>query len=244
MYSFKDRVVLVTGAARGIGRACAERFAQGGARVAICDLDEENSVLTANEIGGDVKGYGCDVSDGEAVAGLIKRASDDLGPLHILVNNAGITKDGLLMRMKDDAWKNVLTTNLDSVFFTCRAAAKGMLKQRYGRIINISSIVGEHGQGGQTNYAASKAGVIGFTKAYAQEVASRNITVNAVAPGYIETGMTSVLDEKSKSVLTDKIPMKRVGTVDEIAHAVAFLASDEASYITGAVLSVNGGLGM
>ena len=244
MYSFKDRVVLVTGAARGIGRACAERFAQGGARVAICDLDEANSVLTANEIGSDAKGYGCDVSDGEAVAGLIKRISDDFGSLHILVNNAGITKDGLLMRMKDAAWNDVLRINLDSAFFTCRAAAKGMLKQRYGRIVNISSIVGEHGQAGQTNYAASKAGVIGFTKAYAQEVASRNITVNAVAPGYIETGMTNALDEKSRDGIVGMIPMKRVGTVDEIAHAVAFLASDEASYITGAVLSVNGGLGM
>ena len=244
MYSFNDKVVLVTGGTRGIGRACAALFAQAGARVAICGRDEGKSVAAAGEIEGDVKGYGCDVSDGAAVAALVKQVTEDIGPLQILVNNAGITKDGLLMRMKDDAWNDVLTTNLNSAFFTCRAAAKGMLKQRYGRIINISSIVGEHGQGGQTNYAAAKAGLIGFTKAYAQEVASRNITVNAVAPGYIETDMTAVLDEKSKNAVVDMIPMKRVGTVDEIAHAVAYLASDEASYITGAVLSVNGGLGM
>jgi 3-oxoacyl-[acyl-carrier protein] reductase len=244
MYSFQDKVVLVTGGTRGIGRGCAELFAKGGAKVAICGRDADKAALAASEIDGEVKGYGCDVSDGGAVASMVKQIEEDFGVIQILVNNAGITKDGLLMRMKDAAWHDVLSTNLDSAFFTCRAAAKSMLKARYGRIINISSIVGEHGQGGQTNYAAAKAGLIGFTKAYAHEVASRNITVNAVAPGYIETDMTSMLDEKSKSAIVGMVPMKRVGTVGEIAHAVAYLASDEASYITGAVLSVNGGMGM
>lgn len=243
MNRFESKVVLITGGARGIGRTCAELFAREGAKVAICDIAETVETAAA-EIGGGAKGYVCDISDSASVDTLIKRVTEELGPLWILVNNAGITRDGLLMRMKNDNWSKVIETNLNGAFYTCRAAARGMLKQRGGRIINISSIVGLRGQGGQSNYAAAKAGLIGLTKAYAQEVASRNITVNAVAPGYIDTNMTNVLDEKTTEAIVERIPVKRVGTPDEIAHAVAFLASDEAAYITGAVLSVDGGMGM
>ena len=244
MGSFDGKVVLVTGGTRGIGRACAERFAKEGARVAICGRDAEKSEKAAKAIGNGARGFACDVADSAAVAALIAQCTEELGPIQILVNNAGITRDSLLMRMKDPAWASVLATNLSSAFYTSRAAAKSMLKQRYGRIINISSVVGLRGQGGQCNYAAAKAGLIGFTKAYAQEVASRNITVNAVAPGYIETDMVAGLGEKVQEGIVNSIPMKRVGATGEIAHAVAFLASDEAAYITGTVLSVDGGLGM
>ncbi len=244
MARFDGKVVLVTGGTRGIGRACAEAFVREGAQVAICGRNQETAESAAAEIGEGVKGYACSMDDPVAVKALIAAVATDLGPIAVLVNNAGITRDGLLMRMKDDDWHAVMETNLSGAFYACRAAARDMLKQRYGRIINLSSVVGLHGQGGQANYAASKAGLIGFTKAYAQEVASRNITVNAVAPGYITTDMTADLDEATLKILTGRVPAGRAGTPAEIAAAVLFLASEEAAYITGTVLSVDGGLGM
>jgi len=175
---------------------------------------------------------------------LFAHVQEDLGPVGILVNNAGLTQDGLLARMKDEQWRSVIEANLGGAFYACRAAARQMLKQRYGRIINITSIVGLHGQAGQTNYSAAKAGLIGFTKAYAQEVGSRNITVNAIAPGYIATDMTAGIGEDTVRALIERIPLRRAGLPQDVAAAAAFLASEDAAYITGAVLCVDGGLGM
>lgn len=244
MSRLDGKIALVTGGTRGIGRACVERLAREGARVAFCGRGAGTAEEVAAEIGHGVRGFGCDVTDPAAVNALIDTVSKELGPIAILVNNAGITRDGLLMRMKDADWDDVLRTNLNSMFYTCRAAARGMLKERYGRIVNLASIVGIHGQGGQTNYSAAKAGIIGFTKAYAQEVASRNITVNAVAPGLVETDMTSGLGEDNLKAIVERVPLKRVATPADVAAAVSFLASDDAAYITGHVLSVDGGLGI
>jgi 3-oxoacyl-[acyl-carrier protein] reductase len=242
------RNVLVTGGTRGIGRACAVAFAQGGAQVAICGRTLESTQAAAAEIaqetGVTVKGFQADMADADAVDALIKDATEVLGPLTVVVNNAGITRDGLLMRMKNDDWDAVLDTNLKGIFHCCRAVARGMLKQRWGRIINLSSVVGIHGQGGQTNYAASKAGIIGFSKALAQELASRGITVNVVAPGYIETDMTADFSDDLTKTVIDRVPLGRVGTPEDIASVVAYLASEGAGYITGAVIPVDGGLGM
>lgn len=248
MSTFSDKVILVTGGTRGIGRACVEAFATQGGTVALCGRSQDTADSVAAEIaaatGATVRGYQCDIAHSNDVDALIKSITEDLGPPTILVNNAGITHDGLIMRMKNEAWDSVIQTNLSSAFYTCRAASRGMMKARYGRIINLSSIVGVRGQAGQSNYAASKAGLIGFSKSLAQELASRNITVNVVTPGYIITDMTAelkgdVLDEFIKTV-----PAKRGGSPEEIAAAVLFLASDEAAYITGHVLAVDGGLGM
>lgn len=247
MSRFEGRVALVTGGTRGIGRACVERLAAEGARVAFCGRGAATVEGVAEELAGlglAARGYVADVSDVASVTALVEAVSKDLGPIGILVNNAGITRDGLLMRMKDSDWDDVLQTNLSSMFYLCRAAARGMLKERYGRIVNLTSIVGIHGQGGQTNYSAAKAGIIGFTKAYAQEVGSRNITVNAVAPGLVDTDMTRGLGEDSLKQIVDRVPLKRAATPNDVAAAVAFLASEEAAYITGHVLSVDGGLGM
>ena len=248
MSQFTDKVVLITGGTRGIGRACAHAFAKEGAKVAICGRNEDATKKAAEELStsssGSVTGYACDISNSEAVDAMMKSIADDLGTITILVNNAGITNDGLIMRMKDEAWADVFKTNLDGAFYTCRAACRGMMKERYGRIINLSSIVGLRGQAGQTNYSAAKAGIIGFSKALAQELASRNITVNVIAPGFIETDMTSDLGENVQAKLLEQIPAKRVGTPEDIAAAALFLASDGAAYITGHVLSVDGGLGM
>jgi 3-oxoacyl-[acyl-carrier protein] reductase len=244
MSRFQDVVVLITGGTRGIGRACAERFAAEGARVALCGRNEAQAQAVAAEIGGGAKGYACDIAHKENVDDLIKAVTEDLGPIQVLVNNAGITRDGLLMRMKDADWEDVIATNLGGTFHLCRATARGMLKQRAGRIINMTSIVGVRGQGGQTNYSAAKAGIIGFTKAYAQEVASRGITVNCVAPGLIQTDMTAGLGDDAIEKITAQVPLKRAGTPQDVAGVVAFLASEDASYLTGAVLPVDGGLGM
>lgn len=248
MNDFSERVVLITGGTRGIGRACAKGFAAAGAKVAICGRDAASAEAAANEIAdetsGTVKGFGCDISEPGQADTLIESVTDALGPITILVNNAGVTRDGLIMRMKDDDWRQVFQTNLDGAFFVSRAAVRGMMKQRYGRIVNISSIVGLRGQAGQSNYAAAKAGLVGFAKSLAQELASRNITVNVVAPGYIETDMTSGFTETQKSAITDRIPAKRSGSPEEVASAVLYLASEGAAYVTGHVLCVDGGLGM
>lgn len=248
MKRFETKVVLVTGGTRGIGRACAQKFAHEGASVALCGRTKESADAAAAEIakatGASVSGYQADIANSEEVDALVARVTAELGGLHVLVNNAGIAKDGLLMRMKNDDWDAVLRTNLNGVFYCCRAASRGMIKQRFGRIVNLSSIVGLRGQAGQTNYAAAKAGIVGFTKALAQELASRSITANVVAPGYIDTDMTSGLGEKAVEEMTKRIPLGRPGTADEVAAAVAFLASDEAAYITGHVLCIDGGLGM
>ena len=248
MSEFEGKVVLVTGGTRGIGRACAALFAREGARVVLCGRNADTATAAAEEIrqdtGGDVRGFEADVADPVAVDALVKSVTEALGPVGILVNNAGITRDGLLMRMKDEQWAAVLNTNLNGVFHCCRAVTRGMLKQRYGRISNISSVIGVHGQAGQANYAAAKAGLIGFTKSLAQELASRTITVNVVAPGYIETDMTAGFSEEMRRAILDRIPLGRHGASQEVAEAVRFLASDAAAYITGIVLPIDGGLGM
>jgi 3-oxoacyl-[acyl-carrier protein] reductase len=246
--TFAGKSVLVTGGTRGIGRAIARGFACDGAQVAICGRDTERAVTAAAELadetGGAVHGFQADIAKEPDVDALIAAASDACGPVQILVNNAGITHDGLLMRMKNEQWDHVLQTNLTGTFYTCRAVSRDMIKRRWGRIVNLSSIVGLRGQGGQSNYAAAKAGIIGFTKALAQELASRNITANVVAPGYIDTDMTAGFDEAARAKLLQAIPAGRVGTADEVAAAVRFLASEDAAYITGHVLCVDGGLGM
>lgn len=244
MAESSPRVVLVTGGTRGIGRAIAARFAADGDRVAICGRALETTQAAAEDLGGGVVGFGADMGDSASVEALVAAVTENLGPIGVLVNNAGLTRDGLLMRMKDDDWDAVLHANLRGAFQCCRAAVRGMIKQRYGRIINLSSIVGVRGQGGQANYAAAKAGIIGFTKSVAQELGSRNITANVVAPGYIATDMTADLKPEQTEAIVNQVPLKRGGTPEDVAGVVQFLASDAASYITGAVIPVDGGLGM
>jgi 3-oxoacyl-[acyl-carrier protein] reductase len=242
----KEKTALVTGASRGIGSFIAKKLASHGAFVYInynsSDARAQKIVDEIVESGGQAELCKFDVSDYEAVLNSFSDIIQAKGNIHILVNNAGITKDALLMRMKEADWDNVININLKGVFNCSKAVVSSMLKQRFGRIINISSVVGSMGNAGQTNYAATKAGLEGFTKSMAREVASRGITVNAVAPGYIETEMTDVIPEKIKEELIKQIPLNRIGKPEEIANAVAFLASDEASYITGHVFHVNGGL--
>jgi 3-oxoacyl-[acyl-carrier protein] reductase len=238
-------VALVTGASQGIGRACALALAESGARLVLAARNQEKLAAVVKEVetkGGQAAAFGMDVSDEDSVKSVVKEALDRFGKIDILINNAGITKDTLLMRMKRADWDSVIQTNLSGAFFCTQAVIGSMLKQRWGRVINISSVFGQMGQAGQANYAASKAGLIGFTMAMAREVASRNITVNAVAPGYIETAMTQGLSDDLKSRVNEMIPLGRAGTDMEVAHAVRFLASEEASYITGHVLNVNGGM--
>jgi 3-oxoacyl-[acyl-carrier protein] reductase len=243
--SLSGRVAFITGASQGIGRACALRLAKDGASVALAARNQEKLNELAREIeaaGGKAAAFPLDVSDEEQVKSAIKSAITQFAKIDILVNNAGITRDQLVMRMKRSDWDAVLQTNLTSAYLCVQAVTSSMLKQRWGRIINITSVFGQTGQAGQANYAASKAGLIGLTMAIARELGSRNITCNAVAPGFIETSMTEGLGAEFKENAVKQIPLGRVGTVDDVAGAVAFLASDGASYITGHVLSVNGGM--
>ena len=245
MAGVTGRVALVTGASQGIGRACALALADGGATVALAARNEEKLAAVAREIeakNGLAATFVMDVAQEEQVKTCFKAAQERFGKIDILINNAGITRDTLLMRMKKSDWDSVIQTNLGGAFFCTQAAITSMIRQRWGRIINISSVFGQTGQAGQANYAASKAGLIGFTMAMAREVASRGITVNAVAPGYIETAMTEGLSQDLKSKVNEMIPLGRAGTDAEVAYAVRFLASEEASYITGHVLKVNGGM--
>lgn len=242
------RVALVTGASRGIGRATAVLLAQHGAIVAV---NYNSSAGPAEEVvqeivaaGGQATAFAADVADAAAAEKLIAEVVAKFGKLDILVNNAGITRDNLLMRMTLDEWDSVFNTNLRSMFVCCKAAMRGMLRQRSGRIINLTSVVGMSGNGGQANYAAAKAGVIGFTKSLAREVASRSITVNAVAPGYIETDIVAGIPDNLKAEMLKTIPLERPGQPQEVADAIAFLASDRAAYITGQVIGVNGGMYM
>ncbi|WP_031500764.1 3-oxoacyl-[acyl-carrier-protein] reductase [Bryobacter aggregatus] len=241
------RTALVTGASRGIGLACAKALAKAGNKVVLAarNLEKlEAAAASIREEGGQALAITIDLSSPESIQESIKKAIAEAGPIHILVNNAGVTKDGLSMRMKMDDWNQVIQTNLTGAFVAAQAVMSGMMKERWGRIINIASVVGEMGNPGQANYVASKAGLIGLTKSLAQELASRNITVNAVTPGFIETDMTAVLSDEQKERITSLIPLKRLGQADDIAAAVAFLASDNASYITGHILKVNGGMYM
>jgi len=243
--TLSGRVALVTGASQGIGRACALSLAQAGATVALSARNQEKLGGVAREIngaGGKAAVFAMDVADEEQIKTTIKSVLGQLGKIDILVNNAGITHDQLIMRMKRADWDAVLNTNLTSAYLCTQQAVGSMLKQRWGRIINIASVFGQIGQAGQSNYASSKAGLIGLTMAVAREVASRNITCTAVAPGFIETAMTGSLSDELKQYAVKMIPLGRAGTADDVAHAVRFLASEEASYITGHVLNVNGGM--
>lgn len=234
---------VVTGSTRGIGRAIAGTLAACGARVAVVGRDEAKAVAVAAEIAG-ARGFGCDVAVPAEVLRLVDDVDTAFGTLDILVNNAGITKDNLMLRIKDDDWNSVLDANLRSAFLAIRAASRGMMKRRWGRIVNISSVVGLTGNKGQANYAASKAGLIGLTKSVAKELASRNILCNAIAPGFIDTDMTGAMTDEARSGLMAQIPLARLGTPADIAWSTAFLCSEYASYITGQVLVVDGGLVM
>ncbi|MFC1463555.1 MAG: 3-oxoacyl-[acyl-carrier-protein] reductase [Candidatus Brachytrichaceae bacterium NZ_4S206] len=248
MGQLQGKSAIVTGASRGIGRAIAIELARRGAAVVVnykaSEAAAHEVVQTITEAGGKAIAFKADVSKLDEAAALVKAALDAFGKLDVLVNNAGTTRDTLLMTMSEDDWDAVINADLKSVFNCCKAAIRPMIRARSGRIINISSVVGLAGQGGQTNYAAAKAGVIGFTKSLAKELGSRNITVNAVAPGFIPTALTDVLSEEQKQAILKATPLGRFGAPEEVAYAVSFLASDEAAFITGAVLSVDGGLVM
>jgi 3-oxoacyl-[acyl-carrier protein] reductase len=239
------QVALVTGGSRGIGLAIARELADAGAKVAVVARDETRAQQAADSLPGEGhRGYSADVADAAQVAELVKRVEEEMGSLDVLVNNAGVTRDNVLMRLKDEDWSDVLDTNLKGAFNTIRAASRGMMKRRAGRIINISSVVGLMGNKGQANYAASKAGLIGLTKSVAKELASRGILVNAVAPGYIETDMTAELPEAAREALMAQIALGRLGTPEDIAPVVRFLAGPGAAYMTGQVLVVDGGMVM
>jgi 3-oxoacyl-[acyl-carrier protein] reductase len=242
-----NKTAFVTGASRGIGRACALALAQAGARVVVAARDRAKLEEVAAEIrtgGRDAFVVEIDMASADSIKAAFAEAAKEFGRIDILVNNAGVTKDGLALRMKKDDWDAVLATNLTGAFVAIQQVLQGMMKERWGRIVNLSSIVGETGNPGQANYVASKAGLIGLTKSLAQEMASRNITVNAVAPGFIDTDMTAGLSQELKDNMLGHIPLKRLGRAEDIAAAVRFLASEEAGYITGHVLNVNGGMYM
>ena len=241
------RTAFVTGASRGIGKACAFALAAAGARVVVAARTLDRCEEVAAEIraqGQQAMAVAIDLSSKESIVQAIGQAAKDFGPIHILVNNAGITKDGLALRLKTEDWTSVIDTNLSGSFYASQAVMQGMMKERWGRIINIASVVGQMGNAGQANYVAAKAGLIGLTKSLARELSSRNITVNAVAPGFISTDMTAVLSEEIKQKMLVNIPLARFGASEDVAEAVKFLASDAAGYITGHVLDVNGGLYM
>ncbi|ANS42351.1 MULTISPECIES: 3-oxoacyl-ACP reductase FabG [Serratia] len=242
--SFEGKVVLVTGASRGIGRAIAESFAARGAKVIGTATSESGAEAISSYLGANGKGFALNVVDAQSIDSVLASIRAEFGEIDILVNNAGITRDNLLMRMKDDEWQDILDTNLTSVFRLSKAVMRAMMKKRFGRIITIGSVVGTMGNAGQANYAAAKAGLIGFSKSLAREVASRGITVNVVAPGFIETDMTRALTDDQRAGILSSVPANRLGDAKEIASAVAFLASDEAGYITGETLHVNGGMYM
>ena len=244
MFNLTGRFALVTGASGGIGGSIAKALSDAGAKVALSGTRVEALEKTAGDIGGSPAILPCNLADPVATAALVGQAEEALGGLDIIISNAGLTKDGLLMRMKDEDWETVLNVNLGAYFRLSRAAMRGMMKRRHGRIIGITSVVGVTGNGGQTNYAASKAGMIGFTKSLAQEVASRNITVNCIAPGFIATPMTDVLKDEQKEALLKGIPAGRLGSGADIAAAALYLASDESAYVTGQTLHVNGGMAM
>lgn len=244
MFDFSGKTALVTGATGGIGASIARALHAQGATVAISGRNTEKLDALAVDLGDRVHVLSADLSSDEAVADLVKRADEAMGQIDVLVNNAGLTRDNLSMRMKDEEWQDVLDVNLTAPFKLAKAVQRGMMKRRYGRIVNIASIVGVTGNPGQCNYVASKAGMIGWSKAMAQEVASRGITINCVAPGFIATAMTDALDDGQKDTINAKIPAGRMGTADEIASAVVFLASPEAGYVTGSTTHVNGGMAM
>lgn len=238
------RVALVTGSTRGIGLAIARTLSQCGARVAVTGRDADRAAAVAADLGGDARGFGCDLADLAQASALVEQVEQGLGAVDVLVNNAGLTRDNILPRLKDEDWEVVLATNLRAAFATVRAATRGMMKRRWGRIVNVSSVVGLVGNRGQANYAASKAGLIGFTKSVAKEFASRNVLANVVAPGFIETEMTDAMTPEARATLTAQIPLARLGTAQDVAGVVAFLASEHAAYITGQVLVVDGGMVM
>ncbi|PHM29277.1 3-oxoacyl-ACP reductase FabG [Xenorhabdus budapestensis] len=241
---FDGKIALVTGASRGIGRAIAELLAERGARVIGTATSEKGAEAISAYLGNKGKGFVLNVTDSASIEQALSNIRAEFGEIDILVNNAGITRDNLLMRMKDDEWQNIVNTNLSSIFRLSKAVMRSMMKKRYGRIISIGSVVGTMGNAGQANYAAAKAGVIGFSKSLAREVASRGITVNVIAPGFIETDMTRALTDDQRAGILSQVPANRLGDAKEIASAVAFLASDEAAYITGETLHVNGGMYM
>ncbi|HVY33681.1 MAG TPA: 3-oxoacyl-[acyl-carrier-protein] reductase [Caulobacteraceae bacterium] len=244
MFDLSGKTALVTGASGGIGRAIASKLHAQGAQVVLSGTRREALEALAGELGERTFVTPCDLGDGAAVDALYGQAEAAAGPVDILVSNAGLTRDGLILRMKDEDWDLVMRVNLEAYFRLCRTALRGMMKRRWGRIIGITSVVGVTGNPGQTNYAASKAGMIGFSKALAQEAASRNITVNCVAPGFIASPMTDALNEQQRALILARIPAGRLGEGEEIAAACAYLASDEAAYVTGQTLHVNGGMAM
>lgn len=239
---FQDQVVVVTGASRGIGKSIAEAFAAEGAKVACVATTEAGAKATADAIGNGAIGLACDVSDSAAVDAMVEAVIEQLGTPSVIVNNAGITRDTLMLRMKEEDWDRVMAVNLKGAFLVTKAASKSMMKARYGRIVNITSVIGLHGQAGQANYAASKAGLIGLTLTTAKEYGSRGITCNAIAPGFIESDMTENLPEDFKNDVVSRAPAGRLGTPKDIAAAVLFIASPDAAYITGQTLTVDGGL--
>ena len=245
---FKDKVVIVTGASRGIGYSIAEAFAKNGAHLAICSTNNDKAKETAESLakisGNKAIGKGVDIKNFDEVTEFISDVQQTFGRIDILINNAGITRDNLLLRLNESDWTDVINTNLNSVFFTTKSVIKTMLKQKYGRIVNVSSVIGLMGNPGQSNYSASKAGMIAFTKSIAREYGKKNITINAVAPGFIQTDMIETLPKEYLDNIIDNIPMVRLGTTNDVSRAIMFLASDDASYITGQVLSIDGGLYM
>jgi 3-oxoacyl-[acyl-carrier protein] reductase len=240
----KDKIALVTGGSRGIGLDICKAFVEAGAKVALCGRDGGKAEAAAQQLGGGSRGYACDVAVSSQVEAFAKAVEKDFGRIDVLVNNAGFTKDNLLFLLTEADWDAVMDTNLKGAFLMTKYAARGMIKRRWGRVINITSVVGLNGNKGQSNYSASKAGMIGFTKSVAKELASRNVLVNAVAPGYIDTELTRGISEEAKKYLQDNIPLGRLGQGPDIASAVLFLASDLASYITGQIVVVDGGMVM